>query len=74
MIPRQGGGGQLCSSLQHGVQLVCQVVEHAADIVQDADRALVLGPLSCRGNREGCVRAWTGLYLSPLKTSNRNSL
>lgn len=31
------------ASLQHGVQLVGQVVEHAADVVQDAAGALLLG-------------------------------
>lgn len=40
VVPRRR---RLCSSLQHGVQLVCQVIKHAADVVQDAHCALVLG-------------------------------
>lgn len=32
----------LCFSLQHGVQLIGQVIEHAANVVQDAHCALIL--------------------------------
>lgn len=35
-------GGKSSLLLQHGVQLIGQVVEHAADVVQDAHRGFLL--------------------------------
>lgn len=37
-----------CRLLQHGIQLVGQVVEHAADVIEDAHRCLLLS------HRAGC--------------------
>lgn len=49
MEGREKGGGACWKrddgrrSVQHCVQLVCQVVKHAADVVQDGDRRLFAG-------------------------------
>lgn len=54
------------ASLQHGVQLVRQVIEHAADVVQDAACALLL-----RRRRAGGGRIMSGVgWVGPAKNTH----
>lgn len=54
------------ASLQHGVQLVRQVIEHAADVVQDAACALLL-----RRRRAGGGRIMSGVgWVEPAKNTH----
>lgn len=50
----------VAASLQHGIQLVGQVVEHAADVFQDAASALLLDGGGAKGGHESVGWGSTG--------------
>lgn len=50
----------MAASLQHGVQLVGQVVEHAADVFQDAASALLLDGGGTKGRHASVGLGSTG--------------
>lgn len=50
----------MAASLQHGIQLVGQVVEHAADVFQDAASALLLDGGGAKGGHASVGWGSTG--------------